>query len=237
MTRSSRRWPSSASRTTSSRLGRRSWWWRSGRSPRFHMTRYHGVLAGRATARAVAVPGRAPPPADAQLALFMRLIPQHDAGAPGPSGERGPNPRNARFGPSRPSPGRSLRLAGRFRHRDSALRRPPAVSAAPISHAAKSYPLGRRRRLTRDARNAPAAPADRVGAGATPGHRAVHPRRRGRAGGRGVARGEARPKSAARRLQVALSSLRQLGLRDVLESVEGGDRLSPEHSIQLRHDP
>ena len=39
--------------------------------PRFHMTRYHGVLAGRATARAEVVPGRAPPPVDAQLPLFM----------------------------------------------------------------------------------------------------------------------------------------------------------------------
>ncbi len=39
--------------------------------PRFHMTRYHGVLAGRATARAEVVPGRAPPLVDAQLPLFM----------------------------------------------------------------------------------------------------------------------------------------------------------------------
>ena len=39
--------------------------------PRFHMTRYHGVLAGRASARAEVVPGRAPPPAEAQLPLFM----------------------------------------------------------------------------------------------------------------------------------------------------------------------
>ena len=34
------------------------------------MTRYHGVLAGRASARAEVVPGRAPPPAEAQLPLF-----------------------------------------------------------------------------------------------------------------------------------------------------------------------
>ncbi len=38
--------------------------------PCFHMMRYHGVLAGRATARAEVVPGRAPPPAEAQLPLF-----------------------------------------------------------------------------------------------------------------------------------------------------------------------
>jgi len=34
------------------------------------MTRYHGVLVGRASARAEVVPGRAPPPAQAQLPLF-----------------------------------------------------------------------------------------------------------------------------------------------------------------------
>lgn len=39
--------------------------------PRFHMWRYHGVLAARATARAEVVPGRNPPPIDAQLPLFM----------------------------------------------------------------------------------------------------------------------------------------------------------------------
>ncbi len=38
--------------------------------PRVHMTRYHGVLAGRASARAEVVFGRAPPPAEAQLPLF-----------------------------------------------------------------------------------------------------------------------------------------------------------------------
>ena len=39
--------------------------------PRVHMIRYHGVLAGRASARAEIVPGRAPAPVDAQLPLFM----------------------------------------------------------------------------------------------------------------------------------------------------------------------
>ncbi len=39
--------------------------------PRFHMIRYHGVLAARAAARAEIVPGRAPAPVDAQLPLFM----------------------------------------------------------------------------------------------------------------------------------------------------------------------
>jgi len=44
-----------------------------------------------------------------------------------------------------------------------------------------------------------------------------------------------RPKSAARRLQVALSTLRQMGLRDVVESSGGGYRLSVSHSLELRH--
>jgi hypothetical protein len=39
--------------------------------PRFHMLRYHGVLAARATARAEVVPGREPPPPEDQLPLFM----------------------------------------------------------------------------------------------------------------------------------------------------------------------
>ena len=56
--------------------------------PRFHLIRYHGVLAGRATARAEVVPGRTP--ADAQLPLFSRAtrLPSHRrlrrAAIPGP---------------------------------------------------------------------------------------------------------------------------------------------------------
>ena len=40
-----------------------------------HMTRYHGVLAGRASARAEVVPGRAPAPVEAQLPLFTPSSP------------------------------------------------------------------------------------------------------------------------------------------------------------------